>query len=469
MHKLNALSAWLILAMGLGLIAACVEAGALPAVIAALPAALLISGGARSLLFTDLRAPQMTAIGAVATLLLAPVLSIISGASLGLTALAVAIGSFLSGGWFRIRSQPALEGVPAPAPTLLYSTCVGIDDTILGCMAALAPSSAPQVLREAVSESVSAYEFLSNGGFLDAPRSFHQTPTALAAPRLQPVTIAGQSCEHLSFDSEFEPRAGLPGRERWMGYAENHRAHVLLLRSARPGPWLITVHGFGMGDYTRDFKTLKAEQLHHRHNLNVALFTLPVHGPRSPAGFNGAKFFGASVADFLHAESQAIRDLRGLVGWLRSEGATRVGVLGISLGGYTGALLASVEENLDCVIVGVPPTDMIAHRTYLAGTNERRMTSLAGVSDVRDSAVYSVVSPLAIPPLVVHPGRHIFAATGDQFVPIEQVHALWQHWEQPNIRWCKGSHISALMQKESKRLIDEALSDTFCAPPDGVQ
>lgn len=467
MHRLTAVSAWLVMILGAGLLAACVDAGMFPGLIGAVPAVLLISGGARSLLFTDLRAPQMSSIGSLVTLVLAPVLGLTGGLALGLGAMVLAVLAFLASGWFRIRSQPLVNGVPAPAATLPYSACVAGDDAVLGCMAALTPGVAPQVLKEAVSESVSAHAFLADGGYLDDPGAFHLAPPALITPQLTSLDVGGQACECLNFDSEFEPRDGLPGRDRWLGYAENQQAHVLLLRNGQPGPWLIMVHGFGMGDYMRDFKTFKAEQLHRRHNLNLALFTLPVHGPRSPAGFNGAKFFGDTVADFLHAESQAIWDLRRLHAWLRAEGATSVGMLGISLGGYTSALFASVEENLDAVIVGVPPTDMIAHRAYLAGTQERRVVSLAGVSDLRDSEVYRPVSPLAMAPLVPHPGRHMFAATGDQFVPIEQVRALWEHWDRPNISWCRGGHLSALMQKAPRTLIDEALSATICTPRDG--
>jgi len=72
-----------------------------------------------------------------------------------------------------------------------------------------------------------------------------------------------------------------------------------------------------------------------------------------------------------------------------------------------------------------------------------------------------VVSPLGMPPRVEHRGRYIFAATGDQFVPIEQVRALWQHWERPRIYWCTGSHVSAMMQRGPRDLVDEAIAATF--------
>jgi len=121
-------------------------------------------------------------------------------------------------------------------------------------------------------------------------------------------------------------------------------------------------------------------------------------------------------------------------------------------------VLASVEDDLACVIAGVPPTDMIAHREYLASPQERRVASIAGVDLAIDRVLYRVVAPLDLAPRVPQQGRFMFAATGDQFVPVEQVHALWRHWERPRISWATGGHVSALMQAEPRKLVDEAVA-----------
>src|SRR3989442_416086 len=82
--------------------------------------------------------------------------------------------------------------------------------------------------------------------------------------------------------------------------------------------------------------------------------------PRSRTRFSGIEFVGVSPLDLVHAESQAVWDLRRLIGWIRRQAATHVGVFGISLGGYTSAVLAGIEDGLACVIAGVPPSDLIA-------------------------------------------------------------------------------------------------------------
>ncbi len=461
MQNLKHASAWLPLPAGLGLLLLAAHAGYAALAVAAIPAVLMVAGGARLLLFPDLRAPQLVAIGGALGMLCALPLGLLADRGLGLATFALALGAFLAAGWLQVRRQPAIQGVPAPAPTVGYGALVALDDTVLGFMAALTPPSTPAALRAAVEESGAAHAFLQRRGFLDDPLRFHRQPPPLTSPALSPLRVRGLEGERLCFESGHEPDAELPGRDRWLGYAENRTAHALILRHSRAAPWLVCVHGFGMGKPAQDLQAFRAAHLHRDAGLNLALFTLPVHGPRAPAGFNGEKFFGLSVVDFLHAESQAIWDLRRLIAWIRTQDATQVGIFGISLGAYTSALLSAVEPDLSCVIAGVPPTDMIAHREYLASSAERRLASIAGVDALRDRAVHSVVSPLRMPTLVPHTGRYLFAATGDQFVPIEQVHALWSHWQQPRISWCRGGHQSALLQRQPRVFVDEAVAAVF--------
>ena len=49
--------------------------------------------------------------------------------------------------------------------------------------------------------------------------------------------------------------------------------------------------------------------------------------------------------------------MRRLISWLQTQDAPGIGVLGLSLGGYNTALLASVQPGLACAIAGIPATD----------------------------------------------------------------------------------------------------------------
>jgi len=455
------ISAWISTFAGVMLIGLSARPGLLTLGLAAFPGALMIAGGTRSLLLVDYRAPQHVVLGSMLALLLAIPLGLLGDGWLGCAALVCAVIAFVAGGWAQIRLQLSFDEFPAPAPSLGYSVRVALDDAILPLMTAMAPPPTRTALREAVRESEDAIALFTERGWIDEPTAFHPAPPAIESIQLDPINIRGFSCEHLRFDSGYEPQSGIPGRDRWLSYRENRTSHSVILRGKGPGPWLVCVHGAGMGTAHRDFRAFHVAEMHRECGINVALFTLPVHGLRAPEGINGGKFLGVSVLDFVLAESQSMWDLRRLIGWIRRQDATQVGIYGISLGAYTSALLAGLEADLACVIVGVPPVDLIHTRGYLASPLEQRIITAEGMDSQRDSAVHSVVSPLRFEPKVERDRRFIYAGTGDQFLPLEQVRALWHHWEQPRIRWCRGGHVSTLLQRESRMLVDEALASSF--------
>ena len=59
----------------------------------------------------------------------------------------------------------------------------------------------------------------------------------------------------------------------------------------------------------------------------------------------------------VHLFANATYDVRSLVRWLRARGAAQVGLYGISLGAYVAALVAALEDDLACVIAGIPAVD----------------------------------------------------------------------------------------------------------------
>jgi len=461
MRPVKRLSAWVPTLAGLSLLVLASRTGVLPAVLAALPASLMLAGGMISLLAPDLRAPQHIATGAVLGLLLALPLSLVGGLELGLVTLASSGAAFVAAGWLTIRLEPPLDEVPSPAPSPGYGARVALDGAFLNIMTLTAAPPSANALSEAVRESEAAHALFVDRGWIKEPRSFHRTPPEIETIESSPLRVRGVDCEHLRIESGYDPDPELPGRDRWLGYEKNRTSHAWVLRHQKPGPWLVCVHGFGMGNPGRDIPAFRAKQLHERAGLNVALIALPVHGPRAPGRFSGMEFLGLSPIDLVHAESQAVWDLRRLIGWIRKQEATHVGVFGISLGGYTSAVLAGVEDGLSCVIAGVPPSDLIATGEGLATTLERRRADAAGVGYERDRAVQRVVSPLALAPRLERERRFIFAATGDQFVPLAQVRALWLHWERPRISWCTGGHVSALLQREPRALVHEAIAASF--------
>jgi hypothetical protein len=108
------------------------------------------------------------------------------------------------------------------------------------------------------------------------------------------------------------------------------------------------------------------------------------------------------------ADGSSARDVRRILSWIRSQGPTAVGAYGLSVGGYTLALLATIEENLDCVIAGIAPSDFVelgrAHSHPLIAAFDR----YGAPPEAEARAVLRVISPLAAPPRVPWANRYLF-------------------------------------------------------------
>ena len=91
------------------------------------------------------------------------------------------------------------------------------------------------------------------------------------------------------------------------------------------------------------------------------------------------------------------------------------------------------------------------------GTYLERVEALRrGIDWKATSRVLRVVSPLSVSPLLARERRYIFGCTGDRLVPPGQVRDLWLHWERPRIVWPAGGHVSAVFERETKELLEEA-------------
>ncbi|NRA01004.1 MAG: alpha/beta hydrolase [Myxococcales bacterium] len=418
---------------------------------------LAIGGGSFLLLRGETRANQLVALGGVVGVPLAAILMLVSSFWLGLFLVLASAGLFAAAGWVSLRRAPAIAGVPEPVPSLALACKVAIDEAVLSTRSLVSGTVGPGDRGRLSDEARDARRYLDQRGWLDKPSGYHLDPPALEAPELRRRRTRGTAFEEISFESGYEPYAEEPGRERWLSYAANRAAYAWVLEhSDGPRPWLLCVHGFRMGSPSLDLAAFRAVELHRRLGLNLVLPVLPLHGPRKIGRRSGERFLAGDLMDTLHAEAQAIWDLRRVISWVRGRGAIGVGAFGLSLGGYTVALLAGLEKHLSCVIAGIPASDL-ARLGDGAGAGSAELPAGA-VSDAE--AVLRVVSPLAFAPRVALSRRFVFGGTADRLVPPNQVLDLWEHWERPRICWFPGSHMSYRFEAGVRELIAEALSES---------
>ena len=144
------------------------------------------------------------------------------------------------------------------------------------------------------------------------------------------------------------------------------------------------------------------------------------------------------------AVAQSVFDFRILFDWLQRErGAEQIGVTGLSLGGFTTAMLASVEDRLAFAIPNVPVVSLadLVLEWQPIGLLLRGALSTMGkqLPDVR--RMIAVSCPLTYAPVLPPERLMIVGGVGDRLAPPKHSRLLWDHWGRCRIHWFPGSHI----------------------------
>ena len=206
-----------------------------------------------------------------------------------------------------------------------------------------------------------------------------------------------------------------------------------------------------------DLFSFHASHLHDALGVNVAAIVLPVHGARKPNRLSGEEFLGFELMNSVHGITQAVWDVRRLLGWVRRQDPTGVGVFGVSLGGLITALVAALDPDLDLALAGVPMIDFPGLINHHAPVHLHMRSIEHHILDGTAQDVHRVVSPLAMPPLVPPAARAMFAGLGDRLATTAQAHQLWEHWEEPETCWFPGNHVGYLWSEGVWRFVDSAL------------
>lgn len=365
-------------------------------------------------------------------------------------------GGYYARSWrdYIVDDSPQL---PVARPTVALAVEALRDEVVLLGLRARRPVSDPKAFARIHQEVVDGLEFYGRRGWLQNPQGFFAAPSPLTDVEVTPVHRRNHSYARLRWDSDYRPHREEPGAGRWSTYSSVGHGYALMLRHAEPRPWLVCIHGTEMGRAALDLALFRAWYLHDTLGLNVVLPVLPMHGPRSKGLPKGAVFPGEDILDDIHATAQAVWDIRALIGWIRRQQPTNAptGLYGLSLGGFVAALVASLEDDLTCAVLGVPVADLIellAHHSGLDSDDPRRRTILLA------SSLGRMISPLSMTPRIRLGGRFIYAGLADQVVhPREQVTRLWEHWGRPNIEWYRGGHAGFFQSRPVHKFVTDAL------------
>jgi hypothetical protein len=434
------------------------------------PGLLLVGAGVSCWLWPgDARQRHFGAAGALAGVLIALLFSW-SWVGVGGALLLAASSAFAGGavGYLALRVEAPPEDVPDPGRAVRTALEVALDEAILAQMSISAPARALVADGERVAtEVIEALALFRERGWLEKPASYHETPPPLADATLTPARVRGRAYEHLRFESGYEPHDGEPGRERYLSYTPPRTAHAWVMRGNPDAPWLVCIHGYQMGVPLVDFGAFRPEWLHDRLGLNLILPVLPLHGPRKIRRVSGDGMLAGDLLDTVHALAQTAWDLRRVMSWVRAQGASQIGAFGLSLGGYSTALLASFDGDLACAIAGIPATDFARLSWRHGPPDSLRRAEELGVGLNETTDLKRVISPLVLEPKLPIERRYVFGGSADQLVPPDQVADLWRHWGRPKIHWYAGAHVTFGLHPPVRRFVEDAICEAglVCTTP----
>jgi hypothetical protein len=374
---------------------------------------------------------------------------------------------------FMARSRAGLHGPSEQAegrfpPTAGLAAQVLLDEVLISAMRNPRLFPRGDDYRRAGEDIRAALELWRRRGWLDDPAGYHAEPPAPASYDLRRERSLGQRYERLTFGSGYHPDPQEPGAGRWREHVANRTAHAFVRRHrGQSGPWLVCVHGFGMGRAGLDLRAFRAPLLFRDLGLNLLLPVLPLHGPRlDPGAQPGEGFMSIDLMDSVHGLAQSVWDIRASIRWIRAmHGDVPVGVYGVSLGGCVAALVASVEDGLACAIAGIPAADLPGLYRRHAPAAVRCRAEEAGALGPEADAVHSVVSPLVLQPKVPRSRRYLFAGAGDRMSTSGQARSLWEHWERPKMAWYPGGHVGFWWARNVTAFVTAALAESGLARP----
>ena len=331
-----------------------------------------------------------------------------------------------------------------------------VDRAALRLVTARAGKVDPAVLQRVREEVPEALALFRERGWLDAPETYHDSPPQLSGVRARTRRSGNLRYTAISWLDGYAPRREEPGADRFDDPRNRVARASLLEHTGEDRPWLVCLHGFGMGQPGLDLRAFRALHLHRSLGLNLAFLTLPFHGARNPKPRSSPPMPSADVLDTIHGLTQAVWDARQLIDHLRGRTKQPIGLMGLSLGGLVSAVVASVDEP-HAVVLLVPAVDM---PTLMLDAAERVQEGLTAEPELfaQAMALFAPVSPLKLTPKVPVERRCIVAGTLDRFArPTTQATALWRHWDEPALHWYHGGHVSLFWARGLQDTIDAQL------------
>lgn len=220
-------------------------------------------------------------------------------------------------------------------------------------------------------------------------------------------------------------------------------------------PCIVLLHGYMAGNYAMEELVWPVRRLFDS-GFDVVIGVLPFHGPRrsEKRGLLPPSFPSADPRFTIEGFRQVVVDKRALFDFLRRAGVASLGVMGMSLGGYSSALLSTIDAQLDFSVLFIPLASIedFAHRHgRLTGDDEQQRAQWAALRDAQ-----WVVSPFARPSLLPQGRSLVIAGESDLVTGRQDAERLAAHFGAP-LQFFPGGHLLHFGRDEAFKAVWQLL------------
>lgn len=262
----------------------------------------------------------------------------------------------------------------------------------------------------------------------------------------------------LSFHSPFRP-ANSNLLDDYIQHQFNNKAHAQYwTHRSGPRPTICVIHGFVASHYQLNTIFFDIPKLFAQ-GYDILLYTMPFHGARKGpnAPFSGFDIFAHGFSSLCESVAHAVYDFRVFLDYLEERGVPSFGVTGLSLGGYTSALLAGIEDRLSFSIPIVPVASIYdaMQQWFPVNKSVNLALMLAGIDkqDLRHQLASH--SPLTYKPVIDRERLMVVAGAGDRTTPPQHAEAIAKHWGGVPIEYFPGGHIVHLQKQKYQDKIQQ--------------
>lgn len=228
-------------------------------------------------------------------------------------------------------------------------------------------------------------------------------------------------------------------------HPKNNTVHCEYFCPTTPGkkPGVVVLHILG-GDF--DLARLFCRALAGR-NINALFLKMPYYGERKQEGVD-VRMISMKPEETVSGMVQAVSDIRQAASWLQAQEEVdpeQLGIMGISLGGITGALTVGIEPRFTKAAFLLAGGDMgeVAW-TSTEMTELREKWTKSGRTKDELFAQLKIIDPVTYARPVE--GRQILMlnASHDEVVPPACTVSLWKAFGEPEIVWWDAGHYTAV-------------------------